>query len=335
MKIPVSILTTVISISLFFFISSSYAKLYVSDGGTNAVVVFNETDDGNVSPLQNIAGANTGMLTPTGIAVDEKYIYVAQYSSNAVTVYDQNADGNISPVRAITGASTLLSRPIGLAIDSNYIYVVNMENASSADLYLSITVYNLTDNGNIEPVRTISGEQTNLGTAGHGGPGGIAVDANYIYVVRPAIDAVLVYNINADGDVAPVRIIAGNLTGMAVPYGVDVNENFIYVANLDSAVTVYGLTADGNVSPATTITGDQTGLANSQGIAVDSEYIYVANGAGGNVPLFNLADKGNIAPVRSITNISIAQKIAVFAAQSNPPAKWNLFLPAILQSQRQ
>lgn len=305
-------------IIVFSGVSNSYAKLYVTDAGVGAVAVYNNTDDGNVPAQQTISGPNTAVQTPMGIAVDADYIYVTQYSSNSVTVYNQNADGNVPPIRSISGASTLLSSPHDLAIDSNFIYVVNMEGNNTN--YYSINVYNLTDNGNVTPVRTIYGDQTSLGSSGEGGPGGVAVDSNYIYVVRPAINAVLVFNKNADGNVVPVRNISGILTGMSIPYGVDVNEYFIYVGNLDGSITVYNLTDNGNVSPVQTITGNLTTLSNTVGIAVDSEFIYAANGNGQNIPVFNLTDNGNIAPVRSITGFTVPDKIAVYSACIPPPA---------------
>lgn len=319
MKYSISILTFTMSLILFFGVSSSYAKLYISDSGIEVIAVYNNTDDGNVTAQQTISGPNTGIQVPIGVAVDSDYIYVAQYNwPGTVTVYNQNADGNATPIRTISGTATLLRSPFDLAIDSNFIYVVNMEVNNTN--YYSINVYNSTDNGNVTPVRTIYGDQTSLGSIGQGGPGGVAVDANYIYVVRPAINAVLVYDINADGNAAPVRTIMGNLTGLAIPYGIDVDENYIYIGNLAGAITVYNLTDNGNSAPVRTITGNLTTLSNVTGLAVDNEFIYVANGNGQNIPVFNLTDNGNIAPVRSITSVSIPQKIAVYSACTPPPA---------------
>ncbi|MDO8948321.1 MAG: LamG-like jellyroll fold domain-containing protein [Desulfocapsaceae bacterium] len=316
MKYYISKLMFIMSLILFSGVSNSYAKLYVTDAGVGAVAVYNNTDDGNVPAQQTISGPNTAAQTPVGIAVDADYIYVTQYSSNSVTVYNQNADGNVPPIRNISGASTLLSSPHDLAIDSNFIYVVNMEGNSTN--YYSINVYNLTDTGNVTPVRTIYGDQTSLGSSGQGGPGGVAVDANYIYVVRPATDAILVYDINADGNVAPVRTITGNMDG---PYGIDVDEKNIYVGNINgNSITVYNLTDTGNVTPVRTITGNLTTLSNTIGIAVDGEFIYAANGNGQNIPVFNLTDNGNIAPVRSITGFTAPDKIAVYSACIPPPA---------------
>lgn len=265
------------------------------------------------------------MQTPAGIDVHSGYIYVAQYNSGAVTVYNRNADGNVTPVRTISGASTLLSHPHDLAIDSRFIYVVNMEGYAPPDYYYSITVYNLTDDGNITPVRAILGDQTSLGKVGQGGPGGVAVDADYIYVVRPALNSILIYDIHADGNVAPVRTITGN---MSIPYGIDVDENFIYVGNIGNggSITVYNLTDTGAVSPVRTIAGNLTTLSNTTGIAVDGEFIYAANGNGGNLPVFNLTDNGNIAPVRSITSVSVPEDIAVYSPSASFP--WTMFMPA-------
>lgn len=322
-------LGVILLLFLLFGVSSTSAQLYATDSSYNYVAVYNKADDGNVSAQQTIIGPDTGIQGPMGIAADADSLYVVQFSSSpqSVTVYEQNADGNVAPLRTISGAATLLNNPFGLAVDRNFIYVANQGGCT-------LTVYNLRDTGEVVPVRTLSGDQTRLGVPNEGGPAGVAVDANYIYVVRPATNALLVYTITADGNVAPVRVVSGDLTGMHFPYGIAVDETSLYVANHNSSITVYNLTDNGNVAPIRTISGDLTGLAKSQGIAVDSDFIYVANGWGANIPVFNLTDNGNVVPVRSITSISSPSGVAVYSPKAFQAGQWNLFLPAIIKGQQ-
>jgi DNA-binding beta-propeller fold protein YncE len=61
---------------------------------------------------------------------------------------------------------------------------------------------------------------------------------------------VLVFGITANGDVAPLRTLAGPATGLDQAWGiaVDAAHDEIFVANADS-VTVYSRTASGNAPP--------------------------------------------------------------------------------------
>ena len=84
---------------------------------------------------------------------------------------------------------------------NNEIFVANQ----GAD---SIIVYSRTANGNVAPIRTISGAPTGLN-----GPGGIAVDTvnNEIVVANWTGNSITVYSRTANGNVAPIRTISGQL----------------------------------------------------------------------------------------------------------------------------
>ncbi len=93
----------------------------------------------------------------------------------------------------------------------NELYVSN----GTAD---SITVYSRTADGNIAPVRTITGAATNLSALR-----GIAVDTanNEIFVANWA-NSITVYSRAADGNIAPVRTITGAATNLNGPVGIAV-----------------------------------------------------------------------------------------------------------------
>jgi DNA-binding beta-propeller fold protein YncE len=90
---------------------------------------------------------------------------------------------------------------------NNEIFVANTFNNS-------ITVYGRTANGDVAPIRTISGASTGLSS-----PFGIAVDTvnNEIFVANFFNNSVTVYGRTANGDVAPVRTISGASTGLGRP----------------------------------------------------------------------------------------------------------------------
>jgi DNA-binding beta-propeller fold protein YncE len=113
---------------------------------------------------------------------------------------------------------------MGVALDSKErIYVTNFVN--------TITVYRPTASGDAAPIRTIGGPHTLIDV-----PRGIAVDsADRIYVVtaRPPANhgMILVFAATANGNVAPIRRIAGTNTALSLPHGIAVRGGLIYVTN--------------------------------------------------------------------------------------------------------
>jgi hypothetical protein len=82
--------------------------------------------NGNVAPVAEITGTNTGMVSPDQIAIDRtgtETLYNADPGAGRIAVFAglNTANGNIQPTRSITGASTGLtvsSQPVGVAIDN-------------------------------------------------------------------------------------------------------------------------------------------------------------------------------------------------------------------------
>ncbi|MGH7813952.1 MAG: hypothetical protein ACREQI_08125 [Candidatus Binataceae bacterium] len=126
---------------------------------------------GNEYPLDIVAGSNTALSQPVGIALDAgDNIYVANCAADcggagnpSVTVYPALSNGNVPPSATISGSDTGLSDPQAIALDSSgNIYVANADNSS-------ITVYAAGSNGDAVPSATISG-----GATGLNGPLGVA-----------------------------------------------------------------------------------------------------------------------------------------------------------------
>jgi tripartite motif-containing protein 71 len=119
-------------------------------------------------PIATITGSNTGLIYINGIAVDSSAnIYVTQwYPVASVSVYPAvgGSTGRLdeSPIATISGPDTDLGYPVGIALDSNgNIYVVDIDGFGNGTA--TVFVYPAGSNGNIAPVRTISGPQTELG----------------------------------------------------------------------------------------------------------------------------------------------------------------------------
>src|SRR2546426_10440619 len=116
--------------------------------------------------FRSIAGGNTGLNQPLGIALDGAgRLYVTNYgaSTPSITVYAAGATGNTTPTATIAGSSTGLHYPSGIALDAvGQIYVANA--ASTNHLY-SITVYAAATTGDATAPVTIAGGNPGLNGA--------------------------------------------------------------------------------------------------------------------------------------------------------------------------
>lgn len=91
--------------------------------------------------------------------------------------------------------------------------------------------------------------------------------ARGIYVTQ-AGNSILVFALDATGDVAPARTISGAATGLDLPIGFDVEPvtGDLFVANRrGGTVTVYPPMASGDVAPVKTLTA--TGMGSPEGVA--------------------------------------------------------------------
>lgn len=254
----------------------------VNHTGLGSVTVYAAGASGNVAPVQTISGSKTGLNGPEGIAVDASLnIYVANSFGGpsglgSVTIYPAGANGNVAPTRTINGSNTGLNFPEGVALDASLnVYVTTFVGGPSG--LGNVSIYAAGANGNVAPIRTITGSNTRLhGPVGVvlGGRGGIYV-VNYDSPSRPAPGAVTVYPAAATGNVAPLRTISGSNTGLFGSLGIARDaRGSIDVANQRGglrrlgSITVYASGASGNVAPIQTITGPTTQLKYPAGVAV-------------------------------------------------------------------
>src|SRR6266702_2438782 len=97
--------------------------LYVANAGGNTITVYAAGASGNATPTATIAGGNTGLNVPVGIALDGAgNIYVTNLNANSITVYAAGASGNATPTATIAGHNG----PFGIAVDgAGNIYVTS------------------------------------------------------------------------------------------------------------------------------------------------------------------------------------------------------------------
>ena len=80
--------------------------LYVGNDVGNDVLVFKETDKGDVAPSRIIKGDKTGLSSPAGVFVDSKNkeLWVSNIGNSSATVYPLGVNGNAAPLRTIRSA---------------------------------------------------------------------------------------------------------------------------------------------------------------------------------------------------------------------------------------
>jgi hypothetical protein len=196
---------------------SGKGRIYVANSvGQNAqatITVYTGSANGNVPPIQDIAGPKTGLIYPGGIALDgQDNIYVSYYGS--IAEFAANPHGNVAPIRNITGSKTGLGGGGGIALDA------------AGDIYAasgsSLLVFAPSANGNVAPIRDVSGSQS-----GFFGAYGLALDskgAEYVsnYDNGGSNASVVTFRPNANGNVPPLRVIIGAKSKLQGPLGIAV-----------------------------------------------------------------------------------------------------------------
>jgi hypothetical protein len=132
------------------------------------------------------------------------------------------------------------------------------------------------------PVATIAGDKTGLTN-----PVAIAFDgSDNLYVVNQTDQAanaqILEFAAGGSGNIAPIRTIAGDQTGLFAPTAIAIDKTgTIYVTNagntdvtgngtVRASITAYAVTSSGNTQPSRTIAGANTSLLLPSAITLDS-----------------------------------------------------------------
>src|SRR6267142_1708460 len=201
-------------------------EMFLTVQHQNSIVVYRKQASGEEKPLRTIAGSDTQLEDPHGIALDtkNKLIFVSNFGNAqvslpgsrggrrsaetygkfelpSITVYPLDASGNVKPLWIIEGSQTMLNWPSHLAMheERQELFVAN-------DADDSILVFRIGDKGNVAPIRMIKGPNTEIKN-----PPGIALDVKNgeISVASMGTHSILFFSVTANGDVKPLRIIRG------------------------------------------------------------------------------------------------------------------------------
>ncbi len=246
----------------------SHGDVWASNFRSDSITEYAPGASGNVAPICDISGSNTGLVSNDDISLaPDGTIYVGNFGGNPVEVFAPGACGNVAPERVIAGSATGLNNIVdGLGVDATgTLYVDNTLNGS-------IAVFAPGASGNVAPEYTISGSNTGLGR-----PDDIVVGfSGELFVTNGfggSVNSVEVFAPGTSGNVAPVQNITGSNTTFGNPddLGVDSSGN-IFVTDTGSsaglAVLEFASGATGNVAPTATIAGSSTTFVEPEGVAV-------------------------------------------------------------------
>jgi 6-phosphogluconolactonase (cycloisomerase 2 family) len=149
-----------------------------------AIKVYPLHASGDTPPLRVITGDKTQLNWPAAMKVnpDNGDLYVANDIGQSILVFSgaATAQGNVAPARVIKGPKTRLSYPTGVALDTVHqeVWVSNLGNSSA-------TVYPLTANGDVAPLRIVRSAPEGKKSLVFGRTTAVAYDSNREQILVP------------------------------------------------------------------------------------------------------------------------------------------------------
>jgi len=134
-------------------------------------------------------------------------------------------------------------------------------------------------------------------------PSAVAVDSAHgeLFGANQGSDSVTVYALAAEGNVAPVRTLAGTATTLEGPTAIalDTVNDELHVASA-TGVAVFSRTATGNTAPVRSLSGASTGLDGVVSLFVDSANDELFSVTSGGVRVHARTATGDTAPLRTL-----------------------------------
>jgi len=290
-------------------------EVFLQDENLFGIKVFNRMDNTPKSavftePKRMFGGSNTKLEFNCGLYIDPQSgdVYsVNNDTTNDMVVFPHDATGDVAPKRELR----VPHGAFGITVDEG-----------RQELYLtiehenSVVVFPKMAEGNAKPLRTISGPATLLAD-----PHGIAVDTknNLMFVSnhgsgnnRQAIGSgkftppsITVYPLDANGEVAPLRVIQGSNSQFDWPMAmtIDQDRNELYVANdTGDSILVFRTTDSGDAAPIRIIKGSKTEISHPTGIYLDlkNNEVWASNMGNHRATVYSRTASGNVAPLRTI-----------------------------------
>jgi len=280
-----------------YAVSRRSSQIFVGDVATNYVLTFPADGNGNISPIYNLSGSNTGNNVPYDLYLDSSnHLWVSNWSnasSGSVTQFLLPANGNVFPQVKIAGVNTTFRGPSGVGKDAiGNIYVADYDSNA-------INIFAPGSIGNVAPIRRIFGNVTMLDS-----PQSIIITPlGNIYVTNAGGSGnILEFAAGADGNVPPIRIITSEFILVLTGLWIDMSGNIWVTDNFYNSIVEFSSNANGDSTPIRTITGPNTNIIGAYGLSIDAQgYIYEVGTGFPGINVFSPTANGNVAPVQVIT----------------------------------
>lgn len=180
-------------------------EIYVTQQFGQGILVFRGGATGEEAPLRVINGSRTRLIAPDRLAVDPVHDEIYVPEGGHLLVFDRKADGNVAPIRVITGPNTGIGATRAVAVDPVRNLIIAATQGWSADGKTAepgseLRIFPRTANGNVKPLRVISGLR---------GMGNLAVDSASGLIFSMQTKYVGVWHIDDEGRVPPRFTIGG------------------------------------------------------------------------------------------------------------------------------
>ena len=265
----------------------------VNNDVEDRLVVFDYDARGNVKPKRLLYVPHQSW----GIAFAPKrdVLALSVQTPNMFVVFKREAKKFDAPIRSVRGAKTQMADPHGIYFDEthNEVVVANHGNFRPGELITSYTAYDAR-----ESRQERTGGQFNENARGRFVP-----------------SSVTIFDGDAKGDVAPLRVIQGPLSQIDWPMGVavdEVNNEVIVANNGDNSILVFPRTANGDVAPRRVLRGPLTGIKGPMGVAIAKDEIWVANFGDHSAVVFPRLAAGNVRPRRILRNAPAGRETSGF-----------------------
>lgn len=247
--------------------------ILVADFFGQKIHVFPANARGDVAPLRSFSNGTLGQpRNVVRVTGQDEYIAI---NSSFVLAFERGASGSAAQLRLTSYAPGVIDNASGLAYlpGSDEIAVGDYVDLGNNEVGGEVLIFPRTVSGAPVPTRRIAGPRTQLGQW----VSAIAHDAVrgelFVLVVNADQSSrIVVFPAGADGDVAPLRSIGGNLTLLENAQGLDYyafgDELLVASGSFNSPATrVLGFprTASGNVAPTRNISGPDTGVTPASG----------------------------------------------------------------------
>jgi len=302
-------------------------EVVLQDTNLFGIKVFNRLDNTlpnveSTTPKRVIQGSNTHCEYNNGLTIDSRNgdIYsVAMDTEDNVIVFSHDSKGDAAPIRILKTPHRNFAS--GIDEEKNELFV-------TIQYPPKVVVYRKDASANEMPLRVLEGPHTLLHDT-HGlaldlkrrlmivGSWGNSSDPNVAGSGKVYPPSIAVYPLDANGDVAPLRLIQGPKTQLDWPGGMslDVESGDLFVANdVGGSILVFKETDQGDVAPSRVIKGPKTGMNHPAGISIDpkNKEVWVSNMGNSSASAFPLTAEGDVAPVRTIRSAPAGRQSVKF-----------------------